>query len=390
MTLNSINNIKKIHSQYYTKDTLGDLLVSLIPPDSNCNYIIDLSSGKGALLESASRIFPEATTIGFDVDNNNTDLLQQKTQHLGYTIDSTTLQCLQQARIISKVYCLVIGNPPYKSILNTKYITQLFKKHSYKLVSKTVRAEIVFLLQSIELLRNDGVLAFIVPDGILTNSKFKYVRELICKKMCLLFVKEMPNASFTGTEARTHIIIIKKAQPLKFVKLLSKDKEKPELKISLEQFCERGDYKYHAKPRPINSVKLEDLCLSIRRGKSYFKESLQELPYIHTTIFKEKGLFLVSNFNVSEELSDFMARKDDILLARVGSRVVGKFKVVLKGNYKVSDCIIIIRPRNKHCRDLIIKTLQSETGQSWMHSATKGVGALHITIEEIKKIPIFI
>lgn len=381
---------KKNHAQFYTKDTLGDLLISLIP--SNCDYknIIDLSAGEGALLEAAGKHFKESKTVAFDIDNNNISKILACTKHQSYSIDSTTYESLQLAQRISKDYCLALGNPPFKSISNTKYITNLFKEFSIDINTKTVRAEIVFILQSIKLLKKNGIIAFILPDGILTNSKFKYVRELISKKMCLLLTKEIPPASFTGTEARTHILIIKKTDPIGTVKLYSFDSELPCIKISSDQFCARGDYKYYCQPRPINTVELNDLCILIKRGTSKFREINSTIPTIHTTHLKSSGLTLKNECQATAEYKNLIAKENDILLARVGTRVIGRFKVVSKGLFLVTDCVTIIRPKNIKCRDLIIKTLQSDVGRSWLHSAAKGVGALHLTVEEIKKIPIFV
>jgi type I restriction enzyme M protein len=77
----------------------------------------------------------------------------------------------------------------------------------------------------------------------------------------------------------------------------------------------------------------------------------------------------------------------DIVLARVGSSVVGKVGIVKEGFFVPTDCLIIIRV-HENLRDRVFSLLKSINGQEWIHAHTKGVAAQHITIEDIKNFPI--
>lgn len=388
MILSPDSYLKKRHSQYYTTENLGDFLLNSIPQNIKYRNIIDLSAGKGALLNSARVKFRDALIVGFDIDEQNVRFLKDK--YISHQTDSTTLSCYQQAKTYSKEYCLVLGNPPFKSIRTNKYIKDLFESFSLKLTSKTVRAEVVFILQSIKILKRNGVLAFIVPDGIITNKCFSDLRKLLCSEYNLVSVCEIPESSFIGTEARTHIIVLKKSAPSNTVIIRSFDRDSQDIKIPNEDFCFRGDYRYNSKPQHINTVSMETLCYVIKRGKYNRNSQPIKAPIIHTTSMNGiNTLFDMGADHINDSLHT-IAGPGDIVLARVGTRVIGRFGIIKKGYYIISDCVFLIKPLNEKNRNLIIATLNSDFGRKWIGAAAKGVGALHLTMQEIKKIPIFI
>ena len=85
---------------------------------------------------------------------------------------------------------------------------------------------------------------------------------------------------------------------------------------------------------------------------------------------------------------DKIAKKNDIIIPRVGSNILGRVGIVKSGYFIATDCIFIIRVRNKIDRENIKYTLESEFGKEWIHSISKGVGARHITLQDIVKLPI--
>lgn len=293
MSLEVDVNNKKKHSQYYTNRNLGERLFSLIPKNISYANIIDLSAGEGALLDIVQEIFSNVKIVGVDIDLGNIKKLKGSGLYDIFLADSTTQEGISIARNASKDYCLALGNPPFKRIRITPHIKDVLSDFDVFLSGSTVRAEVVFLLQSFNLLKDGGVLAFILPDGILTNSTFKKIRELMCSKMNLLSVCEVPASSFSGTEARTHIVIAQKSTPAPFIILSKMDASNKDISISREQFCQRGDYKYYSLPIPINTIKLEKLCSHILRGKSKYDLKNTSTPLIHTTSLKKEFKNLV-------------------------------------------------------------------------------------------------
>jgi len=81
--------------------------------------------------------------------------------------------------------------------------------------------EILFVERFIQLVKPNGWIAAIIPDGILSNSNAHYVRDFITTKTKVEAVVSLPRETFkqAGTSAKTSILFLKKLP----------EKEKPSL-----------------------------------------------------------------------------------------------------------------------------------------------------------------
>jgi hypothetical protein len=380
---------KKAFSQYYTVRNISDFLLSSLPKlDKKKPKVIDLSMGEGSLLISANKYYPTAELYGCDIDKSNVDLVNNLSgiKINAFCIDSTLPQL--QSLLSSNKYDLVVGNPPFKQILNSESIKNLFESQGIGITNKTIPAEIVFLLIGLKYLKEGGIISYILPDGVLTNNKHKKFREWLCINYTVLNIIQLCKDDFEHTEAQTHIINIQK-KPGKNRKIsLSRigDKAK-KIQISSTNFINRADYSFYSKVELITETKLKDLDIVIGRGKHTHKTLKNSgLPYAHSTNLKKsmKGLTV----RLSKGYNYSYAKKGDILIARVGTRVIGKIGTVAQGLLPYSDCLINISPLSQSTRKRILKTLESDAGKSWLASISKGVGARHITLSDIKNLPI--
>src|SRR3989344_6161014 len=81
--------------------------------------------------------------------------------------------------------------------------------------------EILFVERFIQLVKPNGWIAAIIPDGILSNSNAHYVRDFIATKTKVEAIVSLPRETFkqAGTSAKTSILFLKKLP----------EKEKPSL-----------------------------------------------------------------------------------------------------------------------------------------------------------------
>lgn len=72
--------------------------------------------------------------------------------------------------------------------------------------------EIMFLEQCHRFLKTDGILAVVIPDGILTNLSLQYVRDWIEEYWRILAVVSMPQTAFTATGAgvKSSVVFLRK------------------------------------------------------------------------------------------------------------------------------------------------------------------------------------
>ncbi|MBM7624274.1 restriction endonuclease subunit M [Sporohalobacter salinus] len=143
---------------------------------------------------------------------------------------------------------IVLSNPPFGSKADDDETDQPYVK-DFDLgggMDKTKQAsDVLFLERNIDLLKpkhdgkdnsQPGHMAIIVPDGILNNSSFWYVRKYIQERAHILGIISLPDFAFkkTGSGSKTSILIIKKFTNDEFNRwkkdkeryILNKEKEK--------------------------------------------------------------------------------------------------------------------------------------------------------------------
>lgn len=160
---------------------------------------------------------------------------------------------LKKEDIKNEQFNLVIGNPPYGGLgvdlsrQSTPYAQKLlnslstFRVHSYKksngkernrglfddFVSEpeatysfsatlrwaqTIPVEVLFVERFIQLCKEGGWIAIIIPDGILANANMHYVRDYMAKNTKIEAIVSLPRDAFkhVGTSAKTSILFLKK------------------------------------------------------------------------------------------------------------------------------------------------------------------------------------
>lgn len=381
---------REFFSQFYTKKEISDYICELIVEIKHIKSVIDLGVGEGSLLRSIKEKCQSVKSVGIDIDKTNIEYLSNSgaVDYL-YCFDSTVKTNIEELIYKHGTFDVVVGNPPYNRTMMTSEINQTFKNlkifENHEL--SKVGSDIVFLIHGLLLLNDNGSLIYILPDGFTNNNIYSGFRKFLFENYKVEKIVEIPEKSFIATEAKTHLIIINKCGTSDLVEVTKLDCNKV-ISIDKEQFIQRCDYSFLDKPIPINHLKLKELDVHVFRGNKT-KRYLSSLgsSYLHTSNISSKEIENVKSCNLHKGL--VLTEKGDIAIARVGSRVVGKFCLVTSANLAVSDCIIIIRPHDEILRDKIINSLKTDVNKAWINSIKKGVGAKHITIKDLMEMPIY-
>ncbi|MGY5839581.1 N-6 DNA methylase [Vibrio chemaguriensis] len=376
-------------SQFYTNKEISDYVCKLITTKKDINSVIDLGVGEGSLLKSIKAKYESVKSVGVDIDRKNIEHLSNSgAVDFLYCFDSTVKTNIEELIYKHGTFDVVVGNPPYNRTAITSEIRQsfeilkIFENHG---LSK-IGSDIVFLIHGLLLLSDNGILIYILPDGFTNNIIYAELREYLFDNYKVEKIVEIPEKSFIATEAKTHLLVARKGLSSSSVEISKLNLGKV-IKINKDQFVERCDYSFLDRPRPINFTKLKELNVDVFRGnKSTRYLSDLSIPYIHTSNMS-CGKVEETHTNNNNGLT--LTEKGDIAIARVGSRVVGKFCVVANSNVAISDCIIIIRSKDETTRDRIINSLKMDVSKVWLSSIKKGVGAKHITIKDIMEMPIY-
>lgn len=372
------------YSQYYTDVIYSKLLVDKIDIKSP-GLILDLGIGKGALTQAALKKWANADFIAIDVDKSNCDEIQKQQPRVkALHLNGLTPELNEKIEIEIGSVDVAICNPPYEKFRNNVFLDPLFDNAALggckKL--KSITTDIIFLANNLSMLKENGYLGIIIPDGIATRKDLQILRKNIVENHTVKHIIQLPDKIFSKTEARTHILILTKGKTRsKKVKLSIADEVGEcidTILVQKELLIERMDYNFHKwyiqheRKHIIHSSHF----IEISRGSLSFNKIKElEIPAFHTTHYKNSdGYFGDNEYNKKWKT----AQKGDILLARVGKRCIGNALKVNSGNIIISDCIYRIRISEEY-QDKLYGYLTSIAFQRWVKVFSHGVCSLVIS-----------
>ena len=107
-----------------------------------------------------------------------------------------------KAKKVKPLFDLVIGNPPYGDFIGT------FSTKERQLTTAT-RYEEYFITRSLDVLKKDGLLVFVIPSSFLDRGETS-VKKAIAQKSKLLDAYRLPKSIFKQTDIQTDIIVLQK------------------------------------------------------------------------------------------------------------------------------------------------------------------------------------
>lgn len=328
--------------QYYTEERIGERLVSMLPPISP-QHCVELSAGEGALLLPIVRLWPGVRISTCELDPENIKKLASNFEGEHYNIDvlSEDFDSVFEGRFSS--FDFAVSNPPFSWRTISKYDAAILEKFNLLDVfsGKRVRSEVLFILQYVRLMARSSYMAFILPELMVCSSVLSKFRSRLLEFCSVVSVSEVEVGAFKGTEAKTYIVILK--QEAGVGGFTYTDVAGNTVVKEQKDFCSG----LHGLPPSLPSGC--DNEFTVKRGNLSGKECRSlGLPYYHTS-----GFFKTADGVIPIPLESavilgkkpLVACKGDVLIGRVGSRVVGR-AVLSDGEYIVSDCVFRVRFSN--------------------------------------------
>ena len=183
---------RKASGSYYTSSSLAKRLVEHhLPVLQSGQTIFDPSCGTGIFLLQLPKNIPMNNIYGNDI-NPLSAALARINLALKYHI--TTLQeveLLQKNITVSDFladhtgsYDIIVGNPPWGAKLSSEE-KKTYRNRFSCVQGSSIEIFDLFIEQSIKKLARNGVLAFVLPEAILTVKSHTPVRELLLKTTCV-------------------------------------------------------------------------------------------------------------------------------------------------------------------------------------------------------------
>jgi DNA-binding transcriptional MerR regulator/SAM-dependent methyltransferase len=230
-------NTRKINGQYFTPEILADKLtnISLAKLDhSRLPYVLDPACGSGMFLMKVYRkLFQQyfnergdarvahrqlcARLVGFDIDPVSVwickvnlaleapTFIEEQDSEFRIFVNDALRNSIQSFAIASQ-FDLIIGNPPWGSRHNLT-ANELHVYHT----ARAHESYSLFMEFSLSALKDNGVIAFLLPDSWLFTNKHKVTRAMMQSKTTMLFMGLMENA-FPSIVAPSMLLVAKKGR----------------------------------------------------------------------------------------------------------------------------------------------------------------------------------
>lgn len=232
---------KEGRGQFFTPEPVIDFCVAMMQPQPH-EKIIDPACGSGGFLISALKYLQnnfQSIDNGFIVSNqlfgldiNKSIARIAKMKLLLASNGKTNIFCLNSLEDLDSInlslsnaegYDLVLANPPFGAKISHTTTLNLFDLghkwvntnglyHKSRNLHNNQSAEILFIERCLNLLKEGGRMAIVLPNGNFENPSLEYLRYYIKLKAKILAIVNLPQETFIpfGTGVKTSLLFLEK------------------------------------------------------------------------------------------------------------------------------------------------------------------------------------
>jgi len=414
-------------AQHFTPADICRLMLKHIPIEKP-KLVIDLAVGQGELLWYAKKKWLGCQVMGFDIDRKLVEHCKSRFE------DSGVFECIDvlgrrlsgiNNTIISHSLMggadVVLSNPPF-GITDTEDLEQDLSDTlcSYGLAwtssinSQQVRTEVAFLIRNLQLVREDGYVGMLLPEGIISGAKTERFRRFLVDHTRLHLVLSLPPNSFDSSEARICLVVIqRKAREEKsgvtthLGIVESETKATRTMTIDPHELVTRMDLKYHEVMVHLKAVAsgwepLGKYLNSCARGygfygaERYLLTAEGGLTYLHSTnvadfVIRECREQLTVPATMAQCHPQALVNEGDILFVRVGRGCVGRCAVAstMSSVGFASDCVHILKSQYIDPYYLCL-FLNTPFVKRYLNACRRGACSQYITKSDLMALPLFI
>lgn len=190
---------RKKMGQYFTTQDICQEVISHLPRLNNLS-ILEPSAGSGEFILSILQKYDDVKLTAVEIDPNLSKLLRSQFSN----IDIVNEDFLKYNP--GKKFDIIIGNPPYFEFkLDSK-----LKNDFSAVINGRVNIYSLFIKKSIDLLNDNGILAFVVPPSMNSGFYFSKLRRYIIDNTNIELIKVLNANHFVGANQSVMILILKK------------------------------------------------------------------------------------------------------------------------------------------------------------------------------------
>jgi len=192
---------RKKLGQYFTPHTLKEILFSKLPKVKNPK-ILDPAVGTGEFLITAKKYYPNSQIYGWEIDPALASIAKRVAPY-------SHIECVDSLKKSDYgKFDFVVGNPPY---FEFKPDPEIRTKYS-EILNGRVNIYGIFIYQAIQLLKDGGHLAFVIPPSMNNGAYFAKLRNFIVANCNIEFlsIQQVPTL-FKDALQSVMLLVLRKA-----------------------------------------------------------------------------------------------------------------------------------------------------------------------------------
>ena len=194
---------RKSLGQYFTPKSIREILLNKLPNTVKNPKILDPACGTGEFLITAKKYFKNPRLEAWDIDKKLVDIAKELIPTANIKTTNTLLNKEYEK------YDFVIGNPPYYEFTPSKTLRQKFGD----IINGRVNIFSLFIHQGINLLKEGGYLAYVVPPSMNNGAYFSKVRKFIVENSNIEYLQVIKDPKlFYGAQQSIMLLILKKGK----------------------------------------------------------------------------------------------------------------------------------------------------------------------------------
>ena len=197
---------KKEDGIFFTPPSIIKNMIERIKsiPNLDIHDVLEPSCGSGEMIHYLLQYFHDIHITGVE---KNTRIFEQVqptfTEHSNVSL--THRDYLQWDIMNERKFDLIIGNPPY-FVVKKDQIDESF----YNLIDGRPNIFVLFLIHSLQKLKDNGILAFVLPHNFTNCIYYSKIRNHIYENFAIIDIIDCMDDSFLDTKQETFIFIVQK------------------------------------------------------------------------------------------------------------------------------------------------------------------------------------
>ena len=169
--------------------------------------ILEPSCGSGEFISALAREYPRANITGIEYNHK---IYTEISQHFA-ELTNVRIQhgdFLKYTAGTDSPPDLIIGNPPYY-VMKKEDVSPEY----HPFFDGRPNIFILFIIRSMKLLREDGVLCFVLPSSFMNSQYYDKTRKYIVRHFSIIHIAKCHSGGYLETQQETFVLMIQKRPP---------------------------------------------------------------------------------------------------------------------------------------------------------------------------------